>query len=121
MAEKSYYVYSTLAASVNYTVYQKQANDMQVPVANVLIQGGAGVADSNFVTPQGVVTVITNEQLEILKKVPLFNDHVKAGHIKVQERKVDVEAIVADMNRMDPSAPKTPESPEFQSKDPVVA
>lgn len=120
-SEKSYYVYSTLAANMKYTVYEKTANDFHKEIASVLIKGGAGVADTNFVTPLGVVTTITQEQYEILKKVSLFNDHVKAGHLTVQERQVDVEKIVADMNRLDPSAPKTPNSPEFQNKDPITA
>ena len=90
------YVYSTLSASVAYEVDGGR---------NILIAGGANIPDKHFLTPQGVVTSVTEEDLALLKKNRVFELHAKNGFLKWHGKKVEVEAVVADMQGADNSAP----------------
>lgn len=110
-----HYVYSTLSSNQAYTLYQTGGADLPVALPPVLIKGGAGIANSHLVTPDGVVTEITDEQLAYLRQDPCFLHHEKHGFIKVSAAKVDVEKVVADMERRDQSAPVVP--PELKPED----
>lgn len=113
------HVYSTLSAPVRYTVYQKSGNDIPRAERSVLIKGGANVADKNFITPRGVVTTISVEELALLEQDKLFQLHVKNGYLVVDKSLVDVDKVVADMEGRDESAPLVPEDFE-EEKAPVV-
>ena len=112
------YVYSTLANDQLYTTYQNSGDGTPaIAVYKVFVKGGAGVATSiaNGVageTPYGVVTVVSDEDLGHLEKNQSFLDHQKGGYLTVVKKQVDVEVAIADMNRMDKSAPITPEAME---------
>lgn len=93
-----YYVYSTLTASVNYMISEE---------ASVLIAGGANVPNKYMLTSAGVVTPVTSEQLDALKKLPLFQLHHQNGFIRWEAKKHDIEKVVVDMERADASAPDT--------------
>lgn len=108
MAE-NHYVYSTMTTDVRYVQYSKSANDIPVVESFVDIAGGANVPDKHLVTPRGVVTKITSEQLALLEGNPLFKRHQENGFIIVDTVKVDPEVKASDMEQRDDSAPLTPE------------
>ncbi len=101
------YIYSTLANDQRYTNWIKGGGDVPVEVHNVLIKGGAGVANDRFVTPLGVVTEIDDFDLEELRKNAGFNQHEKDGFVSVSTKKVEAEKAAANMNLKDESAPMT--------------
>lgn len=106
------FVYSTLSTDVFYVPYHEKLDQNDMPIAEkdagVLIKGGANVATKHLVTPKGVVTTVSDEQLEMLEKNDLFQLHKKNGFIIVDTSKVDPEVRAADMEQRDDSAPATP-------------
>ena len=99
------HITSTLTNPVEYTLYRKTAGGLMVPVEKVLIEGGANVASKHFVTPEGVVTQVTDKQLELLEANEVFRLHRDGGFLKVHRSdKVDVAGLTAK----DDSAPITP-------------
>jgi hypothetical protein len=112
-----HYVFSTLTCDQLYTQYLESDNPNSLPrsAGQVLIKGGAGVANDRIVTPQGVVTEIDASQMAILMNVDAFRDHVKAGYITVEDKPADAEKVAADMQRRDGSSPLVPQDlPEDQ-------
>jgi hypothetical protein len=117
-----HYVYSTLACDQLYTKWiphpqtpppEKQAPGLHYPppikTHEVLIKGGRGlIADHRLITSQGTYTAVTQEQLDILRTIGAFQTHERAGFIRVESTKHDVEKVVADMESGDLSAPLTP-------------
>ena len=82
---------------------------MPVKQGKITIHGGAGIANKNLITPNGVVTEVTDEEMEFLNSHDTFNQWKKNGFVKVEKKKVDVEKVVANMNdKSDPSAPLAP-------------
>jgi hypothetical protein len=111
------YIYSTLSTNQLYTKYATTAgNDMPRVERTVLVKGGANVADKNFITPRGVVTEVTDEELTFLKDNKLFNTHLENGYVSIEERQVNVDKVVDNMKPADESAPLTPESYEVEGK-----
>jgi hypothetical protein len=102
---KKYYIYSTLTDAMNYTTYRPGGADIPLVEGNVTIQGGANIPDKFLRTPQGVVTPVTEAELELLKANQVFQLHEKNGFIKISEKKVDPEVAAADMEGRDKSAP----------------
>lgn len=106
------YVYSTATCSGTYVEY-KPDNDKghghSVPLKQVTINGGHGVATKHLVTPKGVVTKVTDEELEFLLKNQAFQRHMKAGFMSYDNKKVEPEKKAESMNlKGDNSAPLTP-------------
>lgn len=101
----SIYIYSTLTADQLYTNYQSSTNGVPLATAKILIRGGANLMSKALVTPRGVVTEVTAEELAELKRNPMFDLHMKNGFIQISEAKMDVEAAVSDMVGRDQSAP----------------
>lgn len=104
-----YYIYSTLASDNAYTNYENGGADLPVALPAVLIHGGAGVANDRFVTPRGVVTEVTGEQLDYLRRNPVFLMHEKNGYILVDSNRADPDQVAADMTGRDVSAPLVPQ------------
>jgi len=53
----------------------------------VLIKGGANAqAKRTMLTPRGVATLVTTEELELLKADPAFQGFVKRGFMSVDEK-----------------------------------
>lgn len=103
------YVYSTLSCPQRYVKYSEgAAGNVPREERAVYIEGGANVANKNLITPLGVVTEISAEEYEVLKENALFQEHVNNGYITVEERKADVEKVVANMEARSPDAPITP-------------
>ena len=114
----THYVYSTLTANQLYTSWKQGANDMPNIEKQVLIKGGAGLANKNFITPLGVATSVTDNELDCLNENTEFLLHKKNGFIVVQKKKVDVEVAVSDMQTRDKSSPIVPQ--DFDAKDKVL-
>ena len=101
------HVFSTLANDQLYTNWIP-GHDLPIKGPSVLIKGGTGVANDRLVTPLGVVTPVSDEQLAELNKNEGFKQHLKEGFIRVQAKRADPEKVAADMNLKDRSAPLTP-------------
>jgi len=96
---KKVYVYSTLSNDQAYTQYVKGTEVPQVE-HTINIAGKA-----NFLTPLGMVTEITEEDLAILKGNQMFQIHEANGFITISNTKADPETVAADMTGRDGSAP----------------
>lgn len=107
MAKSKYYVYSTLANSNLYTDYVEGPNGLPREGETILIKGGAGVANRMGVAPFGVMTEVTSEQVEKLKKNEHFAAHMERGFIQIRESKEDEEKVAGDMTNRDESAQLT--------------
>lgn len=105
MAAKLIYVFSTLSSSVLYQLSKHNANGVPEVKGEVLIKGGAGIANEHLITPDGVPTLVTAEQRELLEANETFKVHAANGFIKIVEGTASLEEVVADMNRRDGSAP----------------
>lgn len=130
------FAYSTLT---NDQLYQQYAPGVEGGLPEktnaVLIKGGSNMSSGSFphfITPLGVATPLTEEQLQILSGGQLdmkasdflktgdfdFKKHMRDGFITIRRDRVDPEvAVAADMAQADKSAPLTPESPEFNKPD----
>ena len=66
-------------------------------------------------TPRGVATRVTDEELEFLESLDAFKRHRDRGFLKVDKsnKEKDIASVVVDMQKKDGSAPITPESKEF--------
>jgi hypothetical protein len=105
---KSVHVFSTLANDQRYTNYVSNPEGAPIVTGEVLIKGGAGIANDRFITPLGVHTEISEEQLGELEKNPVFIRHKRDGFVTVQQRRADPEKVATDMNAKDKSRPLTP-------------
>lgn len=100
-----HHIYSTLTASQVYTQTKPGGGDIPVETGRVYIAGGSNVPDKYMVTPRGVVTSVTDEELAILQENEVFQAHVKNGFISIQTTEKNVEKVTADMEGRDKSAP----------------
>jgi len=73
----------------------------------VLIHGGANLANKLLETPRGVVTKVTDSELEFLKSHHTFKEFIKAGFITYDSKQIDIDKMVAGMESQDLSAPVT--------------
>jgi len=111
-----FYVYSTATCPIDYVVYRKNSsNDLGViekhpngKPMRVTIKGGHGVANKNLVTPRGVVTQVSDEDMQLLLDDAIFQRHMKAGFMSYDKKNVDPEKKAASMEDKDGSAPLTP-------------
>jgi|SRR5271165_5349357 len=112
------YVYSTATCAGTYVDYgPTEPNSKQHAVARrkVTIHGGHGVAhptrgpiQGHIHTPRGVVTEVSDEDLEFLMQDKNFQRHMAAGFMRVEKKKYETEKMAADMAEKDGSAPLTP-------------
>jgi len=103
------YVYSTQTCGMHYAEYEKSSSkDIAKIIKKVLIKGGHGVANKHFLTPKGVVTTVSDEDMEFLLKSEAFNRHLKAGFMSYDKKEVLPEIKAANMKDKDGSAPLTP-------------
>lgn len=88
------YITSTLSNSVNYAIYGKTAGGLPVIKKEIIIEGGSNVINKLYATPHGVVTQISDEDLELLEAHPLFRRHKEAGFMKVSKsEKLDISSM----------------------------
>lgn len=113
------YIASTLSNDQNYTVWQTPISEggkvarPAVPLKRVLIAGKANVANK-LTTPQGVITQVSDEAMDVLKTIPLFNQHLKNGYVKIVSRAADPDKVAKDMTARDESAPLNPAMGDFE-------
>ena len=113
------YVLSKLTCDQNYAIYAPAvAGSFPRVIKEVLIKGGANVANKNLVTPDGVLTEVSDEDYEALQTVYVFQQHVKGGLIKVisSSKEKEQEKAKKDMSEGDGSAPLTPKSYKKKGK-----
>jgi len=118
---KSVHVFSTLANDQRYVNYASNPEGIPTPTSDILIKGGAGVANDRLITPQGVHTEVTEEALAELEKNPVFAVHKRNGFITVQSRRADPDKVATDMNAKDKSRPFTPADYLDKQVDAVVS
>jgi hypothetical protein len=109
------FVYSTLTNSLTIADYIKRDGGVPTKKRQVLINGGANLASKHLITPQGVVTELSNDDYDFVKENKMFQRMVERGFIKVDAKKMDVEKVVADMESRDESAPLVPQ--DFEDTD----
>jgi len=101
------YVYCTLTSDQRYTNWRKGENDIPSEIGSVFIKGGAGVANDRLVTPRGVVTAITADDLKLLEANDDFKLHKKNGFVEVSQSLADADEVAAEMAGFDLSTPLT--------------
>lgn len=106
---KTLIIFSTLASDVAYTNHSQGGGDMPIELPPVVVKGGAGVANDRLVTPRGVATRVTEEQVEYLRQNEIFKLHEKNGFVMVSESAGDPDTVAADMTGRDNSAPIVPQ------------
>ena len=101
----SFYVYSTMTSSTAYAVYKEtNAKDIPVITKKILIEGGSNVVpipSKGIITPRGVVTEVSDDDMALLEKDYHFNEHKKHGYITVEKKAIPVEKAVAAMEPKD--------------------
>lgn len=109
------HIVSTLSSSNRYTGYHKrettgaQMGAPSHPERFIVVHGGANVAGA-LRTPDGVITHVSDDDLEFLNSVDEFKKHLKNGFLKIleTEKEPDVETVSEvvseDMEQRDESA-----------------
>jgi hypothetical protein len=113
------HVYSTLANSQRFTTYTRSSDPGMLPVIDrdVVIKGGAGIADKHLITRHGVYTAISMADYEAIKDLKHWKDLVERGHIRFERKEYDIDKMVGDMNPRDPGGPITPADYEKAAQD----
>lgn len=111
------YVLSTLTAGQDYSFYKKSNPDGLQQVERVIhIDGGANVANKHFVTKDGVMTELSDEDIGLLETHPVFKLHKQNGFVKIFRNERDESRVLLDMEKEDASAPLTPSNCDKESK-----
>lgn len=102
------YITSKMATGVNYAVYTKGPNGINEVKQVITINGGADVIDKKtLVTPDGVVTALSDSDFAKLQDNPIFMRHLDRGVVKVSVNEKMAEKASSEMTR-DNSAQLTP-------------
>lgn len=116
---KKYYVYSKMAAGVSYNKYSGGGDTLRKIVHSITVKGGAGVANKNIITPMGVRTEITAEDRDELLQNKVFQKHMRAGFVTIEEHAQDPDKVATNLTEgPDPSAPLTPA--DFDTENPEL-
>ena len=106
------HIVSTLPTDMLYTLWQPSATGApHVKVDQVLVKGGHGVAQRDSTgglhTPRGVVTHVTEKQLDLLKQDEVFKLLQKNNFVQIinSERPPAPAKVSEDMAPKDKSAP----------------
>lgn len=114
------FIFSTLSSDIAYTNHEQGGADLPIDLPPVVIKGGAGVANDRLITPRGVVTEITEGQLEYLRQNPVFQLHEKNGFVRVSKSNGNPDDVAADMTGRDESAPVVPQDNIAPNADTIV-
>ena len=105
----TFYVYSTLTNSNDYVAYMPtDVKSNAIIKKSVTINGGHLLATKHLVTPKGVVTEVSDDDMKVCELDPGFQEHLKNGFLKIEKKNVAPEKIAANMAPKDGSTPKTP-------------
>ena len=123
------YIVSKASQSIDYVLWdQSKSGGLPKAVKVVTIQGGANVINKKTLeTPKGVITEVTDEELEFLKKNSAFKRHLERGWMHIEtsrgaaEKKADiVEKDDDGFDLKDGSSQLTDEDFERAGKKPPV-
>ena len=121
----THYVYSTLTASTVYTPCLPEGVEnfkFNKKTSRILIHGGSNCAHTPraddgrlqtsgaLYTPRGVVTEVSDEEMEALNVNQHFLLHVKNGFIHCEKKELPVDKVVKNLKNADKSAPLTPKT-----------
>lgn len=101
------FVYSTLTCDNEYADWQR-AGDQQSIKRTVLVKGGHGLMNKNFMTPLGVETEVTDEEAQFLMNNSAFKFHMEGQFVRIEDKSYNPEKVAADMAGADGSAQITP-------------
>ena len=106
------YIISTMSQGRDYVFYESREDKgcvVSKEVARISIKGGQGGADrKTLITPEGgVITEVSDAQLELLKTHPLFNKHLADGFVYIGGSENNAKAAVKDMEQNDAGAQMT--------------
>ena len=118
------YVYSTLSSDNVFPVYDKQIGGNSNVSHSIKINGGANVMKYKrtvsgsipLETPFGVVTHVSDSDLELLLSNQAFKNQMSSGFIKIEKKELKVEKVIEDMNKEDNSSQLTEEKFEKKKK-----
>lgn len=110
------YIISKMAANVNYAIYTKGARGINEVKQVITIRGGADVIDKKtLVTPEGVLTPVTDDEFAKLQDNPIFLRHLERGVLKVCTNERNAEKSSVELTK-DDSAQLTPKDYKKQGK-----
>ena len=98
-----HYAVSTLTNDNEYAIYGPliPGSARQV-IRSIVIKGRAGIPGKNVITPRGVVTPVTDEDIAALESNPVFNAHVQNGWITIEKIDPrDGDKVAANQNERD--------------------
>ena len=102
------YIYSTLTCDQEYSAHGEAVDGGVKPVlSSVIINGQANLTNRQLITPLGVATFVTDEQMKVLNSSSMFKRHLAAGYLTVDKSKTDANKVAKDMVKKDNSAPIT--------------
>ncbi|ENN86067.1 hypothetical protein RHSP_32011 [Rhizobium freirei PRF 81] len=112
------HIASTLTNATRYTEWNRGGDGRLIEGRSVVIKGGFGLADKNFVTPTGaILTSISDDELAFLESDHHFKEHLKNGFLKIYKKgAVPGEKAADGMQLGDKSQPLNPM--QFQDNDP---
>ena len=113
------YIVSSLSSDNRYAFYEKTNGNVLRVKREILIKGGANVTDKKtLITPNGAVTEVSEEELELLKTNVGFKNHLEKGFLKIVEtsNKYKAEEAAEKMKAKDKSAQRTPADYEKEGK-----
>ena len=104
------YVFSTATRTIDFVEYSKPDNPRVLPaiLRKVTVKGGANVADKHVHTPNGVATLVTDDDMAFLVGNAEFNRAVKCGFMRIERDQANMDSVVNDMTPKDGCAPKVP-------------
>lgn len=104
------YICSTVTTHIEVVQYATDRGPLPAVVRKFNIMGGANLPPKTLVTPKGVLTPISADDLGWLATQPEFLRLKKAGFVEIITSKSedDLDAAVAGMEPKDRCAPKTP-------------
>ena len=114
------FICSTATASLEIVQYDSNSGPVPRVVRKVNLLGGANLPPKTLVTPRGVLTPVSAEDLGFLVSNTEFQRLKKAGFVEIVSGKTeeDVDAALAGMQSKDRCAPATPK--DFE-KPPAVS
>lgn len=116
------YIYSTSSSDQRITLYKNKVQPGEkmaraaVVTQSVFIKGKANIMDpKTMITPRGVVTEVSDLELELLEGNKTFQKMVKDGFMYIErgaKQEKPVEKVVENMQKKDKSAQPTKKSLE---------
>lgn len=102
------HVVTTSSNDIKYVEYgpATTSDNIRKVIKEVLIKGGATIRPGHHLhTPSGIVTHVTDQELEFLEQNDAFKRHAAKGFVKVFKAKPDPEKVAKDLEPYDGSSP----------------